>query len=293
MANVGFIGLGAMGTAITERLLAAGHTVTGYNRTKSKATRLLAAGMLWADSPRAVAEAAEVTFSMVADDAALRAVATGSDGVLAGLRPGRTYADMSTVSPGIVRELAGQAAAKGAKMLDSPVSGSPITVRQGKLTFMVGGDRGAFEQIEPILLDIGPRATYIGESGLAAVLKIAVNISIPVQLLALFEGLVLAEKNGVSRELALEVMLNGAIASPAVKYRGSFAIKLPPEPLFNLTGQRKDLALALDLGRASNVPLPTTAATEQIMAAGSAQGFANEDFAVIFKVLARMAGLDP
>ena len=177
-------------------------------------------------------------------------------------------------------------------MLDSPVSGSPVTVRQGKLTFMVGGDRAAFEKIEPILLTIGPKATYIGQSGQASVLKIAVNLSIPVQLLALFEGLALAEKNGIPRELALEVMLNSAIASPAMIYRGPFALELPENPLFNMTGQRKDIFMALEMGHASDVPLPTAAATAQVMATASAMGFADEDFGVLYKVLAHMAGLD-
>ncbi len=292
MANLGFIGFGAMGTAITERLLAAGHKVTGWNRTKSKAAPLLDAGMGWANSPGHVAETADVTFSMVFNDEALRAIATGPDGVLAGLKPGKIYADMSTVSPEIVRELARQAAEKGAQMLDAPVSGSPVTVRQGKLTFMVGGDRAAFEQIEPILLDVGPRATYIGASGAASVLKICLNLSIPVQLLAMFEGLVLAEKNGIPRELALDVMLNSAVVSPAMKYRGPFAVELPKEPLFNLTGQRKDLMMALEMGHNLDVALPTAAATYQVMAAAGAAGYADEDFSAFFKVLARMAGLE-
>lgn len=292
MANVGFIGLGIMGTAIVERLLMAKHTVTGWNRTQSKADKLIEAGMRWADSPREVAQTADVIFSMVFNDDALRAVVTGPDGILAGLGPGKIHVDMSTVSPEVVRELAPQAAEKGAVMLDSPVSGSSVTVRQGNLTFMVAGDRAAFEKVEPILLDIGPKATYIGDSGQASILKIAVNLSIPVQLLALFEGLALAEKHGIAREVALEVMLNSAIASPAMKYRGPFALELPQEPLFTLTGQRKDIFMALKMGHEADVPLPTAAATAQLMAAAEAMGFANEDFGVIYKALARMAGLE-
>ncbi len=292
MANVGFIGLGAMGSAIVEQLLNAGHSVTGWNRTRSKAKKLIEAGLKWADSPRAVAETADVTFSMVFNDEALRAIAAGPDGVIAGLSHGKVYADMSTVSPDVVRELAPQAAEKGASLLDSPVSGSPITVRQGKLTFMVAGDKSAFEKIEPILLTIGPKATYIGPSGQASVLKIALNLSIPVQLLAMFEGLALAEKNGIPRELALEVMLNSAIVSPAMKYRGPFALALPEEPLFDMTGQRKDIFMALKMGHELDVPLPTAAATAQVMATSSAMGFSDEDFGVMYKVLARMAGLE-
>ena len=125
----------------------------------------------------------------------------------------------------------------------------------------------------------------------ASVLKIAVNLSVPVQLLALFEGLVLAEKNGIDRATALEVMLNSAIASPAMKYRAPFALELPQEPIFNLTGMRKDLMMALEMGHKSDVALPTAAATYQLMAAAGAAGLADEDFAAFFKVLARLGGL--
>jgi 3-hydroxyisobutyrate dehydrogenase-like beta-hydroxyacid dehydrogenase len=292
MTTVGFVGLGAMGTAMVERLLDAGHTVIGHNRTKSKAEGLLAAGMQWAGSPRAVAEAVDITLSMIANDKALQAITTGPAGILAGLGPGKVHVSISTVSPTIVRELAAQTAEKGAQMLDVPVSGSPVTIRQGKLTFMAGGDEAAIEQVKPILLDIGQRVTYIGPSGSASVLKIAVNINVPVQLLGLFEAVILAEKNGIPRELALEVMLNSAIASPAMQYRGPFALKLPEEPLFDVTAMLKDLKLALELGRDADVSLPTTAVTEQIILAAKAMGFAAEDFAVAFKVLARLSGLD-
>lgn len=292
MANLGFVGLGEMGSAITERLLAAGHTVTGYNRTKSKADPLIEAGMQWADSPREVAEAADVVFTMVFDDDALRAVAAGPDGLLAGLGPGQVHAEMGTTSPDVITELAEQVAATGAHLLDAPVSGSSVTVRSGELSIMVSGDEEVLDRIEPILLDIGPHVRYIGEGNLASVLKIAVNLSIPVQLLALYEGVVLAAKNGVAVETALDVMLNSAIASPMLKYRGPLALDLPDVPLFTLAGQRKDLAMALDMGRYSNVPLPTAAAADQVMAMAGAMGLDTEELAAVFKALTRMAELD-
>lgn len=292
MATVGFIGLGAMGAPITERLLMADHTVYGWNRTQSKADPLVAQGMLWADSPKAVAEAADVTFSMVFDDDALRDIVLRSDGVLAGISAGKIYADMSTVSPDVVRELSPQFTDKQAYMLDAPVSGSPVTVRAGKLTFMVSGDKDAFEKVEPILLTIGPKATYIGESGLAAVLKIAVNLSLPVQLLAMYEGLLLAVKSGIDKQVALDVMVNSAITSPAMAYRASMAVELPKNPLFNTTGQRKDLSMALKLGAEMDIPMNSAAAAAQIMALASAMGYADEDFGVMYKVLANLTGID-
>lgn len=292
MTTLGFVGLGEMGFAITERLLAAGHTVVGYNRTKSKAEPLIEAGMRWADTPREVAEAADVVFTMVFDDKALRAVTEGADGLLAGLGPGKIYLEMGTTGPDIITELGQQVAATGAHMLDAPVSGSSVTVRSGALTIMASGDKEVLEQVKPILLDIGPEVRYIGEGNLASVLKIAVNLSIPVQLAALYEGVVLAAKNGVPMETALDVMLNSAIASPMLKYRGPLAFDLPEAPLFTLAGQRKDLAMALEMGRDSNVPLVTAAASDQIMAAAGAMGLNEEELASIFKALTQMAGLD-
>src|SRR5260370_30771112 len=163
MANLGFVGLGAMGGRVTKRLLDAGHTVTGYNRTKSKAQWLLDAGMRWRDTPRAVAEAADVTFTMVTNTNALHEVLGGPDGVLAGWGQGKIYIDMSTVSPNASRKLATQVAAKGAQMLDVPVSGSVITLEQGNLSLMVGGEEATFGQVKAILLDIGPKVNYVGK----------------------------------------------------------------------------------------------------------------------------------
>src|SRR5207302_4863547 len=221
---VGFVGLGAMGGEMVRRLLAAGRKIVGYNRTRSKAQPLLDAGMGWRDSPRAVAEAATVIFTMVADTAALHAVTEGPGGILAGLGPGKIYVDMSTVSPAASKELAARVAERGARMLDAPVSGSTVTVREGKLSFMVGGDRATCEAVTPVLLDIGPRVTYVGGHGQGALMKIATNLNLAVQMLAFSEGLLLAEKGGIPRQAAAEVLLNSAIASPMLRYRGPFVL---------------------------------------------------------------------
>src|ERR671913_195560 len=203
MGNLGYIGLGAMGGRIADRLLSKGHTVVGHNRTKSKAQWLLDKGLGWGDSPRAVASAAGVTFVMVTDPAALNAVAEGPDGFLAGLGPGQTGREISTVSPSASKAMAAQVRARGAEMLDCPVSGSVSTVEGGKATMMVGGDQATYERIHPLLLDIGPKATYVGPSGYAVSMKIALNLSIGVQLLAFAEGILLAEKSGIHRKTAI------------------------------------------------------------------------------------------
>jgi 3-hydroxyisobutyrate dehydrogenase-like beta-hydroxyacid dehydrogenase len=197
---------------------------------------------------------------------------------------------MSTVSPAASRELAGQVAARGAQMLDAPVSGSISTLQEGKLSIMVGGARSALEKALPVLEAIGPKVTHVGGNGLAVSMKIATNLSLAVQMLAFSEGMLLAEKSGIAREIAAEVLLNSVIASPMVKYRGPFVLKMPDEAWFDVDMMQKDLLLALEMGRRIEVPLPTTAATNQMLTAARGMGFAKQDFAILFEVLARMAG---
>jgi 3-hydroxyisobutyrate dehydrogenase-like beta-hydroxyacid dehydrogenase len=292
MANLGFVGLGAMGGRVAKRLLDAGHTVTGFNRTRSKAQWLLDAGMRWGESPRAVAEAADVVFTMVTNTTALREVFHGPDGILAGLGAGKIYVDMSTVSPAASRHLAAQVSARGAHMLDSPVSGSVITLEQGNLSLMVGGERAIFERITPLLQDIGPKVNYVGENGQAVLMKIAINLNLQVQFLALCEGLFLAVKGGIPLETALEVMLNSVIASPSLKYRAPFILDMPAEAWFDVNMMQKDMLLAEEMGRELDVPLPTVAISNQFLTAARALGLDKHDFAIVYKVLARMSGLD-
>ena len=214
MAKLGFVGLGVMGSEMVLRLMSKGHAVTGYNRTKSKAEGLIQKGMKWGDSARAVAASADVVFSMVTNSAALEAIMEGPEGILAGLTPGKFYVDISTVSPEYSRVVAAKVRAKGCDMVDAPVSGSVITLQEGKLSVMVGGGKETFEKLKPILLDIGPKVTHVGDNGLALVMKIATNLSLAVQMLAFSEGVLLAEKSGISREVAVNVLVNSAIASP-------------------------------------------------------------------------------
>jgi 3-hydroxyisobutyrate dehydrogenase-like beta-hydroxyacid dehydrogenase len=291
MANLGFVGLGVMGGNMVDRLLAKGHTVTGYNRTRSKAQWLIDKGMKWADSPRAVCKAADVTLSMVSNSAALSEIADGPNGMVAGLSGGKFLADISTVSPAISRALAVKVREKGADMIDAPVSGSVITLQQGKLSLMVGGRRETFERLKPLLEDIGPKVTYVGENGLALVMKIATNLSLTVQMLAFSEGVLLAEKSGIARETAVEVLTHSVVASPMVQYRGPFVLKMPEEAWFNVNMMQKDMLLALELGRQVDVPLPTTSTANEFLTAARGMGFQAQDFAVLFHVLARMSGV--
>ena len=291
MANIGYVGLGVMGGQMANRLLEKGHTVTGYNRTRSKAQWLLDKGMKWADSPRAVAETADVTFSMLMNSQAVTQVAEGPNGLLEGLGPGKVWVDMSTVSPAVSRALAAKVRDKGAAMVDAPVSGSVITLQQGKLSVMVGGEKSAFDRAKPLLDDVGPRVTHVGENGLALSMKIAINLSLAVQMLAFSEGVLLAEKSGIARETAVDVMTHSVIGSPMVQYRGPMVLNMPDEAWFDVNMMQKDMLLALEMGRQLDVPLPTTAVTNEMLTAARGMGLAKKDFAVIFQVLARMAGV--
>ena len=291
MANLGYIGLGAMGSRMANRLLDKGHTVTGFNRTRSKAQWLIDRGMAWGDSPRAVAQAADVIFVMVTDSKALEGIADGPDGLLAGLRPGQVVIDMSTVSPAVSRTVAEKVRKLNADMVDAPVSGSVATLEAGKLTVMVGGRRATFDQIKPILDDIGPKVTHVGDNGLALSLKIAHNLSLAVQMLAFSEGVVLAEKSGIPREVAVDVLTHSVIGSPMVQYRGPFVLQLPDESWFDVNMMQKDMLLALEMGKRLDVPLPTTAVTNEFLTAARGMGLAKHDFAVVFKVLAQMSGV--
>jgi len=291
MANLGFVGLGTMGGQMVNRLLDKGHAVTGYNRTRSKAQWLIDKGMRWADSPRAVAAAADVTFAMVTNSAALTAIMEGPNGLLAGLSSGKIFSDISTVSPTVSRSFAAKVREKGADMLDSPVSGSVITLQEGRLSVMVAGRRESFERIKPILQDIGPKVTYVGDNGLALVLKIAINLNLAVQMMAFSEGVLLAEKSGIARQTAVEVFTHSAVASPMIQYRGPFVLQQPAEAWFDVNMMQKDMLLAMELGRQLDVPLPTTAISNEFLTAARGMGLANLDFACVFDVLARMSGI--
>ncbi|OGO67154.1 MAG: hypothetical protein A2Z37_16575 [Chloroflexi bacterium RBG_19FT_COMBO_62_14] len=292
MADLGYVGLGTMGGRMAKRLIDAGHSLVGYNRTRSKAEWLIKAGMAWADSPREVAERSDILLSMVTNTAAVISITDGPDGIIAGLGPGKIYIDMSTASPSKSRALAQMVHARGAAMLDAPVSGSVSTLEEGKLSIMVGGDRATYEKALPVLLDIGPKVTHVGANGLAVAMKIASNLSLAVQMLAFSEGVLLAEKSGIRRETAVEVLLNSVAGSPMLKYRGPFVLGMPEEAWFNVNMMQKDMLLALEMGRELRVPLPTTAVTNEFLTAARGMGLDREDFAILFRVLAEMSGVE-
>jgi 3-hydroxyisobutyrate dehydrogenase-like beta-hydroxyacid dehydrogenase len=290
--NIGFVGLGAMGQLIVPRLMAGGLSVTGWNRSRDKAAKLIESGMRWADSPRAVAAASEIVFSIVTDAQAVRAVALGPDGIVAGLRKGSIYIDMSTISPDASREVAAEFAKAGSFMLDGPISGSPVTVAQGNASVMVGGDEAAYERARPVLLAIGPKVARIGANGLACQMKIAVNLLLMVEVIAFGEAIALAEKGGVERGVAVDAVLKSVAASPVLGYRGPFILegKMPAVPLADVTLQQKDMLLALELGRKLGSPVPLAAAANEMMNACRGLGMDANDFVVAHQVYRRLGG---
>jgi 3-hydroxyisobutyrate dehydrogenase-like beta-hydroxyacid dehydrogenase len=290
--ELGFIGLGAMGRVIIPRLIAAGHTVIGWNRSPVRSDELTAAGLRLADSPRAVAAQSDIVFSIVTDAKAVNAVALGPDGILAGMRPGGVYVDMSTIAPEASRAVAAEFAKAGAAMLDAPVSGSPVTVVQGNASLMVGGDAAAFDKVKPVLLAIGPKVTHIGRNGLACQMKISVNLLLMVEVICFGEAVALAEKGGVARDVAVDAILKSVAASPVLGYRGPFILegKMPAVPLADVTLQQKDMLLALDLGRTLGSPVPLAAAANEMMNACRGLGIDHRDFVTAHEVYRRLGG---
>jgi 3-hydroxyisobutyrate dehydrogenase-like beta-hydroxyacid dehydrogenase len=288
--TIGFVGLGAMGSRLAGRLLAAGHEVYGTNRTAAKAAPLVERGLVWRETPREVAEAADVVFSMVTDDHALDAVTSGADGILAGLGPGKVYVDMSTVGPGTSRALSERVRAAGAAQLDAPVSGSTPAAEAGTLSIMVGGSNEAFARVEPILRQLGSTVTRIGGNGSALLMKLAVNLSLAEQMLAFSEGVLLAEQGGIDPHLAVDVLTESAVGSPMLKSRGPLVLDLPEQPWFDVALMRKDLRLALDAAGALDVPLPSAAVANEVYTAADAMGYERQDIAVVYEVLAELAG---
>jgi 3-hydroxyisobutyrate dehydrogenase-like beta-hydroxyacid dehydrogenase len=282
-----------MGRAIVPRLIAAGHTVTGWNRTKQKAEPLFKLGMGWADSPRELAAKSEIVFSIVTDSDAVKSLALGENGIISGLRKGAAYLDMSTIDPEASREVGAEFAKAGLTMMDAPISGTTLTLGQGKASLMVGGDQAAFERVQPVLLAIGPKVTYIGKQGLAVQLKVALNMTLVIEVIGFCEGVALAEKGGVPREVAVDAMLKSVVASPVISYRAPLILEghISDATYGNVNLQQKDMMLALTLGRKMGVPVPLGAAANEMLNACRGLGLQDHDFVAVYEVYRKLGGM--
>jgi 3-hydroxyisobutyrate dehydrogenase-like beta-hydroxyacid dehydrogenase len=283
--RVGFIGLGAMGSGIVRRLLAAQHEVTGWNRTPERASPLVGEGMRLAQTPGAAAAAGEVVLTMLTDASALEAVA---DEVESGLQANAIWADMSTIAPDESRALAARVPA----FLDAPVSGSLTTLAAGQLSIMVGGDRAHFDRIEPLLLDIGPKVTYLGAQGNALLMKMAINLSLVVQGMSFCESLAMAENAGIPREAAVDAVLKSVIASPMLQYRAPMILEggMPETPFANAALQQKDQQLGLRLGRELGTPLPFASLANEMLTLVRAAGLGEQEWIAVYDVFRRLGG---
>jgi 3-hydroxyisobutyrate dehydrogenase-like beta-hydroxyacid dehydrogenase len=286
MQTIGFVGLGHMGGNMAARFLAAGYTVYGEERHREGAQWLVDQGLRWLDTPRQIAEAADVVMTSLPNDEVIEAVASGDDGIIAGLGAGKIWVDLSTASPRASRRLA--ASVGEAKMLDAPVSGSVPQVKAGTLTIMVGGDEDAYARVEPALRVLGT-PTRVGDNGQGLVLKLAINISLAVQMLAFSEGLLLAQRDGIDPHLAAKVMSDSAIGSTMLKARVPLVLDLPDEAWFDIALMHKDIRLALATAREEGVPLPSAGVADELLGRATELGYEHRDIAATFEVLQRMA----
>jgi 3-hydroxyisobutyrate dehydrogenase-like beta-hydroxyacid dehydrogenase len=285
--RLGFAGLGAMGAGIAQRLADAGHAVTVWNRTQAKAQPLLERGFGWAGTPRELAASSDVLFTMLTNTRAIESIA---DDVLAGLRPGTVWADLSTIAPDASVALARRVEATGARFLDCPVSGSPATLAAGQMAVMVGGERAAFDHVESVLGAIGPKITYIGPNGHAILTKVAINLALVVSVTAFAEGVALVEQAGVDRAAVVDAALKSVIASPVIGYRAPLLVD-DTAVYADVDLQQKDLVLAQDLARRLGASVPTCSAASEMLSAGRSSAKRDRDFVVsVHDSYRRLAG---
>ena len=286
MARVGFVGLGIMGDPMCRNLMAAGHDLTVYNRSHGKMEPLLAAGAKAAASVAELVERSEVAITMLSDPAAVREVAGGQSGILFALSPGKTYIDMSTVSPETSREIAASVKRKGADFLEAPVLGSRKPAAEKTLVILAGGDAVVAKRMEPLLLAMGSRVVYMGDVGSAAHMKLIINQMMGTILCVFAEAALTGLAAGLRAERILDVIQSSVVACPAIQVKGKdmlgereFAVQFP------LKHAHKDLRLAVMAGDAAGVPTPVTAAAHQLFSIARGRGFGDHDISAVLRAL--------
>ena len=289
MQRIGFVGIGLMGQQMSRRLLAAGFPVTVWNRTKARAADLLAAGAIWGESPRALAEASDVAIVMVTDSAASEAVICGPQGVLAGAHPGLTLIDMGSVAPETSRAMAERARAKGVPMLDAPVTGNPKVASEGKLGIMVGGPRETFDACVPVFQAMGVKIIHVGENGKGTTLKLINNLIMGVAIQAVAEALVLAQKAGIDPAKVQEITSVGGARTGAMETRGRRMIMHDFSPHFSANNMYKDLSTALKLADEVGASLPATSIAREMLRAVKSQGKGELDSCAVLTVIEALA----
>jgi 3-hydroxyisobutyrate dehydrogenase-like beta-hydroxyacid dehydrogenase len=292
LSKIGFIGLGDMGQVIVPRLLEAGHTVAGWNRSPGKSENLEKAGMKLASSPAEAAKDVDIVLSIVTDGNAVKDVSLGENGIITALNKEAVYLDMSTISPEVSRFVAQEFDKRGLQMMDAPLSGSPVTVVQGSASIMVAGNKESYEKVYDTLLAIGPKVSYIGSNGLAVQTKLSINLLLMVEVIAFGEAVAMAEKGGVDRQVVVDAILNSVASSPVLSYRGPFILdgKMPEKPLADVALQQKDMTLVLEQSRLLASPAPLASAANDMMNASRGMGLGHHDFVVAHRAYKKMNG---
>jgi 3-hydroxyisobutyrate dehydrogenase len=293
LRTVGFLGLGNMGGPMATNLLKAGFGLVVWNRTEQKARALVEKGASWADSPKIVAQKADVVITMLADEAAVREVLLGEDGVFASGRRDLPIIDMSTISPRTAIEMAREAEARGMRMIDAPVSGSVRAAADGSLTIIVGGDESVVNEVRPVLQAMGKTIFHLGGNGMGCYMKLVNNVVLAIALAGFSEAFVLGKKAGLSPQKMLEVILSGSARCPLLEFKGKAIVDRNFSPTFALRLMRKDLSLALGTATTVGTPMPLTAVLNEFHQSAIAQGLGDRDFSSIVQVFERLASVEP
>jgi len=283
--QVGYIGMGIMGSAMAGRLLEAGYPVMIWNRSKDKCDALAAKGAKVADTARAVIEACDITFACTSDPASARSVVFGEAGVLAGITAGKKFIDMSTVDEETSQEIGTAITAKGGIFLEAPVSGSKGPALQGQLVMLAAGDKALCEEAKPCFEVMGKRTFFLGEVGAGARMKLVVNMMMGINMCALAEGLAVGQKGGLQGADILEVIKEGALNCPMYGLKGPAMVEGKYSTAFPLKHLQKDVRLAVGLGDQLGQPLPLAAAANEMLKVGKAAGYGDDDMSKVYEVV--------
>lgn len=280
-----------MGQPMAAHLLSAGHALKVHTRTKSKAKPLTNQGAAWAATPAEAADGADVIFICVPDTPDVERVLLSEAGVLRTVKRGAIVIDHSTISPSATREFASQLAAKGAKLLDAPISGGDVGARNGTLSIMVGGDEAAFKKAEPLLRHLGTTITHCGPSGTGQLTKLVNQVLVTVTNLAVCEALVFGKRNGLDLGKTIAALGGGAAGSWQLANLGPRMIKHDLKPGFTIDLQQKDLKIVLQTAEESNTSLPAASLVHQLFTAAQAAGHGKDGTQALYTVLEKLASL--
>jgi len=285
MAKYGFLGLGIMGSAMAANLIRDGHEVTVWNRTADKIAPLLEIGGRQGATPAEVVAASQITFAMVSDPAASRELSFGTDGVLTVVGPGHDYVEMSTIDDATASEISQAITSRGGRFLEAPVSGTKKPAEDGQLIIMAAGARDLFDDARPAFNAMGKMAVYLGDVGEGARMKHVINAIMAGTMVALAEGVALAEKSGLDVATLLELLDAGVVSSPLLRAKGPQLMSREYPASFPLKHMQKDLRLALALADSVDQPLPATATINQAFLKARTDGHGDEDFSAVLEAI--------